>query len=345
MLDQQYQLVLQDMQAGRYEVARQRLEYVLTQNPAYPGATDKLVEILAVLYATATPLPVTPTPLSTATPDLRPAQEQFNQAQSLLAGNQWSPAIDLILSLRQQNAAFQSTRLDGWLYLALRQRGVDKILNQGDLEGGLYDLTLAENFGLLDGEAEIARQWARLYMIGSSFWEAYPEQAVYYFSQVAAAAPGLRDASGWTAMERYRAALVQYGEALAKQEDWCGAQGQYELALAIHGGDNLAELASAASEQCNPSTQTPEATATPSLTPTLSPTTWLETPVSTFTSTPSPTEDISLPGATSTTPAPQPETPTPTSTPPPVSEPTATPTSEPPAPTPLTPTTGASTNP
>ncbi|MEJ2354107.1 MAG: hypothetical protein P8Y03_30400, partial [Anaerolineales bacterium] len=34
---EQYQLGLLDVQAGRYEIARQRFEWVLSQDPAFPG--------------------------------------------------------------------------------------------------------------------------------------------------------------------------------------------------------------------------------------------------------------------------------------------------------------------
>lgn len=339
-LSQQYQLVDQDLQAGRYEMARQRLEYVISLNPAYPGATDKLVQVLSILYATATPLPPTPTVAPTSTPDLRPVQELFRQVETFISQSNWGSAIDHILSLRKQDPNYKVTRLDGWLYLALRNLGVDKILNQGDLEGGLYDLTLVENFGPLDGEAETARQWARLYIIGNSFWEAYPEQAVYYFAQLAAAAPQLHDSSGWTALDRYRAALIQYGDALAQKEDWCGAQTQYELALSIRSDSSLTEAAKNAAEQCSPSTSTPESTQTPTPTMTASPTwVWVD---ATATSTPelfptdTPTATIGVP-----------EVPTSTPTQPPASQPTPTPTPEPtqPAPATATPTSDGSTNP
>jgi TPR repeat protein len=53
--------------------------------------------------------------------------------------------------------------------------------SQGNLEGGAYDLALAERFAPLDVQANSWRELARLYLFGSSFWEVMPEQAVYYF--------------------------------------------------------------------------------------------------------------------------------------------------------------------
>jgi hypothetical protein len=263
----QYDLAVQDLAEGRYEVARQRLEYILAYDPNYPGATDRLTEALSILYATATPSPLPPTITPTPTRDPRPVQELFSQAQSLVSSSQWDQAIDTLLAVRQADPAHQTARVDGMLFISLRQRGVEKIINLGNLEGGAYDLALAERFAPLDVQANSWRELARLYLTGSSFWEVIPEQAVYYFSQVAAAAPGMRDSSGLTASERYRLALAQYGDQLGKNGDWCAAQEQYELSLAIGVDAAIQEKRDNAALQCSPPSATPgEATPTPSLT-------------------------------------------------------------------------------
>jgi hypothetical protein len=232
-------------------------------------------------------------------------------------------------------------RVDGLIYLALRYRGVEKILQQGNLQGGSYDLALAERFGPIDAEANSAREWARIYNFGLSFWEVHPEQAVYYFSQLAAAAPGLRDASGITAIERLKLALVQYGDYLARAGDWCQAQQQYQLALDQGGtGDLVATLAFAA-EQCSPPTATITATGTftstltATLTPTIFPGVTATTPVipPTWTLTPTPPIPATTVAPTDTQvppsePPPASETPTlppaPSDTPEPPQEPTPT---------------------
>jgi tetratricopeptide (TPR) repeat protein len=328
---EQYDLAVQDLAESRYEVARQRLEYVLALDPNYSGATDRLAEALAVLYATATPSPIPPTVTATATRDPRPVQELFSQAQSLVAGGQWDQAIDTLLALRQADPAHQTARVDGMLYISLRQRGVSKIWDQGNLGGGAYDLALAERFAPLDVQANSWRELARLYLFGSSFWEVIPEQAVYYFSQVAAAAPGLRDSSGLTAAERYRLALVQYGDQLAGKGEWCPAQEQYELALSMGADAAIQEKRDNAALKCSPPTPTQaEITHTPAPTlpqgvipsatsPTF-PTATNTEPVSEPSSTPEPPTDT--PPPTATQPTPPADTPYP---PPPPAEPAVTP--------------------
>jgi tetratricopeptide (TPR) repeat protein len=352
LLQEQYSLAQQDLAEGRYDMARQRFQYLLDQNPAYPGAADGLSQAMAILYATSTPTPFipTPTPAPTPTPDLRPVQDLFTQAQARLASNDWGGAIDTLTNLRKADPKYQTARVDGMLYLALRLRGVNKIMVQNDLEGGTYDLALAEGFGPLDGESEKVRSWARLYIYGSSFWEAYPEQAVYYFSQVAAVAPYLRDASGWTARDRYWASLIQYGDQLAKNEDWCKAQSEYELALFMQSTESLQVKAADAANHCAPPTSLPSETATETSTPTITPTPETSlTPTSTLVpptavESLTPTATLPAPTLTSTPPAstvtPTPPAPTnvPTDTPTPTIPPTAVPPSETPVPPSATPT-------
>jgi tetratricopeptide (TPR) repeat protein len=268
-LAEQVNLGLEDLQSGRFDVARQRFEFVLNQDPNFPGAADGLVQALQVLNATATPTPPPATPTLTPTRDLRPVEELLAQALAQMNNSDWAGVIDTLNGLRKEDPDYQVTRVDGYLYIALRYRGIDKILNQSNLEGGIYDLSLAEQFGPLDSDALGTRNLARLYIIGSSFWEALPEQAVFYFSQVAAAAPYLRDASGWTARERYRLSLVQYGDQLAASENWCDAQIQYETALSMQADPAIGEKAEEAALMCAPPTETPTLTETATLTPTL----------------------------------------------------------------------------
>jgi hypothetical protein len=217
------------------------------------------------------------------------------------------------------------------LFISLRQRGVSKIWDQGNLGGGAYDLALAERFAPLDVQANSWRELARLYLFGSSFWGVIPEQAVFYFSQVAAAAPGLRDSSGITAAERYRQALVQYGDQLGGNGDWCAAQEQYELALTMGADAAIQEKRDNAALKCSPPTPTQaEITETP--TPTLP---QGITPSATSPIYPTPTNTVPA-GEPSSTPEPPTNTPPPTATeppppseipPPPPTEPITTPTS------------------
>jgi LCP family protein required for cell wall assembly len=328
-IDEQYQIGLQDFQNGNLDVARQRFEWILSQDPTYPGAVEILTQITSILFATATPTPVPPSPTPTATPDLRPVQDLFTQAQELFSLDDWQGVLDTLTNLRHSDPEYMVVEVDRLLYLSLRNLGRMKILQLGDLEGGIYDLTLAEKFGPLDVDAQSAREWARLYLIGSSFWEAVPEQAVYFFRQVVAALPSLRDASGWTAKERLHESLIQWGDQLMAREEWCEAQSRYQEAYDLISDAQLAELLEQATNKCTPPTEEPSAT--PSETPTPTATVTLEvifdTPTTQWTDTAT-VEPTPVPSETPTItpPSPASETPTPTETPVvPDASPTATP--------------------
>ncbi len=255
----QFQLALTDMEAGNYENAKQRLEYILQLDPDFPGAVEKYTEVMLLLAQEKTPTPALPTATIAPTPtnDLRPVEELYNAAQSYLRANDWINAIITIESLRTADLTYRAIDVDGMYYIALRGRGIQKILQEGNLEGGIYDLTLVERFGPLDREAEGYRAWARAYLQGASFWKVDWEKVVTYFSQIYPAVPSLRDADGWTAAERYRFALVQYGNKLLEAENFCGARDAYQLSLSIGNDPAVGPTATFAQLQCEPPTPTP----------------------------------------------------------------------------------------
>jgi tetratricopeptide (TPR) repeat protein len=252
-IDEQFSLGLQDIEAGRYEVARQRFEYVIQLDPAYPGATDRLAEVLLVLNATATPtLAPTPTTIPvTPTPDLRGELDLFNQAQTHVANQEWEEAVVTLETLRQKNPDYEAIAVDGMFFVSLRNRGIQKI-SLGSLEGGIYDLTLAERFGPLDTEADSWRTWARYYLTGASFWDVDWANAVYYFGQVAPQFPNMHDGTGWTASQRYLEAVVGYANWLAEHNEWCSAVEQYDLALELGADNSLNEARDQADLECSP---------------------------------------------------------------------------------------------
>jgi len=254
----QFQLGVEDFNAGRYEMARKRFEYVIQIDPTFPSAADMLSQSMLKLAMIETPtVYLEPTTTLTPTPDLRGVEELFNQAQMFLKNGDWNGAIATIEVLRKEDLTYRAVELDGIYYIALRYRGVDKILKDGNLEGGIYDLSLVERFGPLDTEADGFRNWARIYLTGTSFWELDWSQVVYYFGQVASALPNLRDAGDWTAAERYRVALIRYGDQFMLEGNYCGGRDQYQLAISMSQDANLAPTATQAQLLCSPPTSTP----------------------------------------------------------------------------------------
>ncbi|UCF28431.1 MAG: hypothetical protein JSW42_01725, partial [Chloroflexota bacterium] len=256
-VEEQYQLGLQDVEAKRYELARQRFEYVIQLDPNYPGVTEQLTLVLLEINTTATPT-IVPTPTLTPTPDMRGADELFSQSQILLAEGKWTEAIETLLKLRKDEPEYQTIKVDSMLYVALRNRGVDRILREGDLEGGTYDLALAEKFGPLDVEASNMRTWADLYKTGASFWGLDWGQSAFYFGQIVVVAPNLRDNTNMTAAERFRIASIKYGDVLAAAKEWCLAQQQYEAAFALGDDPSVQPTASWVTQKCSKADQKPD---------------------------------------------------------------------------------------
>lgn len=292
---EQFMLALQEQAAGKYDLALKRYEYVISLDPNFPGAQEKLTEVMMAIALAQTPTVTLPmaTPTLTPTPDTRAEEEIFNNARQLLANKEWFKAIEVLDALRNKNIAYRTVEVDGMYYVALRFRGLAKI-NAGALEEGLYDLALVERFASpLDVDAEGVRTWARLYIAGASYWGARWDQVIHYFSQIYPYYPAMRDATGMTAIERYRVALIKYGDQLASAGKYCEASEQYEASYQVGSDSALDPTATAVFALCHPATATPQPTVPPTPTPTLEtviPTVETPTPTTeTPTETPSPT--------------------------------------------------------
>jgi len=285
-----------DIEEERYEVALSRLDWILEEMVEYLSDaqltevgelySQALLNISISTNATLQPTPTLAEPTLTPTPDLRGEEEIFVNAQALIASESWNEAIQMLESLREKNMDYKAVQVDGMFYVALRNRGVKKILEEGSLEPGIYDLTLAEQFAPLDSEADGYRTWARFYLTGASYWGVNWSQAVYYFEQVYQAFPYMMDGSNISATQRFRLSAVNYGLELAAAGDYCAAQEYIDKALAIQSDAELQPTAQWVIDKCyrqqNPPTKEP-----PTATPTQEPTDG-ETTGPTATSTPAP---------------------------------------------------------
>ena len=124
-------------------------------------------------------------------------------------------------------------------YFALRNHGHALITQQGNLEGGIYYLTLAERFGPLDNTAVQLREGARMYITGASFWELDWKQAYNYFSQVGSGWPSMWDGT-MTGSQRLQYAAMRYGDDLFEQQEYCEAYEQYQIAAGLGNLDDAA---------------------------------------------------------------------------------------------------------
>ncbi len=254
-LMEQYQYALVDIEFGRYEAARQRLEFIIQNDPSFPGVQDELTKVM-VLSTIPTP---SPTPPPTSTPDTRGVQALYESARQLIAAGDWANAITALDQLRKQDPNLNTAQVDGMYYFALRNYGVNLIQNQGDLEGGIYQLTLAERFAPIDSTAEALRNGARAYIQAASYFGINWANAVEFFRNVPS---GIWDGN-MTAQQRLRIALMRRGEELWASSDACGASSAFEEAAGLGELDEAtAKIANQAYQLCFPATEAPTAAAT-----------------------------------------------------------------------------------
>jgi len=319
-IQEQFQLGIDDLLAARYELARERFEYVLRLKPDFPEAVELLNMALGGLNqptvtptSAITPTPVTPTP----TPDLSSRESIFTSAQAAFSRGDWSGALDLLLLLRSDDPMLHLAEVNQMMAAALRNRGMQK-LQSGLLEQGLYDLSLAARFGPLDSQAEAWRSSAAFYLLANSYFGLDWRLASQYFAQICTA-------GAWGACRKYAISARGYGDLLAATNDPCQAQLQYQASLNILPDNALAPTATQASLLCMTATAgtptpTPTASGTPTLlftvtvspTPSTTPTLGTSSPTVTPPGTPTPSITPSASPSLSPSETPTPETPTPT---------------------------------
>ena len=265
-LRKQYDLGVADLAAGRFELAAERFEFILTTDPAYPGAADKLAEARRALNITATIAPeATPTlPLVSGDPATLLAL-----AQQADAAEHWSDVITYLANLQALDPDYNTAVVDQLLFEALRNRGVARI--QGDeMELGLTDLDQAEDFAPLDEEAANYRRWATSYLAAQSYWGVNWEQTVGILEELYLIAPYFKD----TSTKLYQATL-SYAAQLNVAGDYCSAAQYYANAQRLLVDPATGDIQATAQTNCALATPTPDPNAT------LSPAT--ETPTPTLT--------------------------------------------------------------
>ena len=310
LLLEQFDLGVADLEEGRLLTARQRFEYILSIDPAYPGAQDLLSlaqmglnEPTSAPIPTATEIILTPT----ATISLESLEGLLEAARGANTREAWDESIETLLALRGRDPNYRPDEVNGLLFTAYRNRGVAKILRR-DLAEGIYDLALASRVGALDNTASSWRRSAIFYLYANSFIGLDWFEATRNFADLCAA--GI-----WDSCFKYAKSAAEYGHLLVKDQEFCAAAEQYDASLSTIDDGQLRPTATWAYERCLTATFTPP-TATPTLTGTVdigSPTaTWTPGPTATPTNTP-------VPGPTGT------PTPTPTETATPTPTPTNTP--------------------
>jgi tetratricopeptide (TPR) repeat protein len=284
----QFNLGVQDLEAGRYELAAQRFVWVLDRDPNYPGALENLAEAQRLSQQPAAEASATPIPPSQADS----LDERFEEAQTLVDDEQWEAAITRLQELRALDPSYRSGEVQQMLYDALVTLGLQYV--RGDrLEEGIILLDQAAAIRPLDDLAEGERLLATLYTTGRTYWDLSWPIVIRNFEEIYLVAPNYQDVR-----DRLRQAYVAYGDQLMPQEGGpCQAVSQYQSALGMSADDEVNQKLSEAEEACANPTPTPEGgvspdgTGTPGGTPS-------GTPGGESDGTPPPDEGIGIPDVT-----------------------------------------------
>ncbi len=276
-----YNYGVKAMLEGNFELARLQFEYVLKLYPDFPSLKEKYTQTILELAKKNLP---TPTPQATPTPDTRGADALFTQAKQEVNSKAFLAALKTLETLRNEDINYHTLEVDGLYYMALRGGAIDKIIKEGDPEGGLYYFTLANRFAPLDHDALNYAQWARMYATSISYWEVDWQKVVQYMSQLYVAAPGIHDSSGWSVRDRYRVALNELGKLKMKNGVPCEAIELFQTSLTINNIEEIQDLLNQATYACYPPTAIPAPTqpAVPTTAPTQE-------------SSPEPTIDLTVP--------------------------------------------------
>jgi tetratricopeptide (TPR) repeat protein len=262
----QFQLGMAEMTAGNYDMAKKRFQYVIELNPSYPGVLENMAKLTIIMNATATPT-IAPTSTAAPTLDVSGVEALLVQSKQLLVASDWNGTMNALDTLRQQNISFKTLEVDGLYYLALRNRGLQKISN-GNLEGGIYDFAVMRLYGPQDKDTADMEQWAKLYISAGRYFGWDWANAVKYFGELYQNFPTLMDSSHRTVSDRYRESLAKYADVLSAKDRWCDAQGYYEQSLAIAQDNKVTEAYNKAVNKCLASQPTATPTFDPSTIPT-----------------------------------------------------------------------------
>ncbi len=258
-LQEQFELGVEDLEAGRYELARQRFESIIRIDPNYPEAEVRVVQAYVALNVPT----ITPTPKPTGTPDPSPPEDLFARAESALAEEQWSTVIELLLAVRGKDPTYRPVDVDGLMYLALRNRGMI-LITQGLMEEGLYNLSLAERFGPLDRDAMFRKTLAQQYLLANSYFGLNWLKAANLFRTLCESGATL------DSCPKYAEAAWKYGDLEWDAGNSCTAADFYISAYQANPNATLEPTAEHAEKVCATVTAPPPpppATETPTPTP------------------------------------------------------------------------------
>lgn len=263
-LKKQMTLARENVESGNYELANERLQWILSQRSDYPGALALQEAALAGLDVEMTPTPTMVLKFSapTATPIFigpDPA-EHFSELEELMADEEWESAVEAINAFQAQFPDYNRRDTDRMLYDSNINYGLSLVKGE-QVELGLFHLSQAEQLGDLPTEVEDYRTWSELYLLGIGYYGVDWGSMIFYFRGLCAAAPFFQDSC-----VKLRGALLAYANQYAGAQDWCPAEELYSEALQYERDRSVTEQLEEARRQCLEATPTPTVSITSTIT-------------------------------------------------------------------------------
>lgn len=254
----QVELAQQDVDKRSFNLALDRLEWVLGQDPENAPALALRQRIIATREATlveptAAPEEPTdePTPDATLAPDAAALQPELDRIEGLVSRQKWDEALPALLGFQYRYPSTQRPSTDRLLYDTYLNLGLETI--QTEKVGlGLNYLSQAERLGDLPQEAKDYRFWAELYLDAISYYGVNWQIASDNFRELCYAAPFYQGSC-----DRLFVSLVNYGDQLAYLADWCPAASVFEEAWSMQRTDELGGKLDSARTNCAGATTVP----------------------------------------------------------------------------------------
>jgi tetratricopeptide (TPR) repeat protein len=212
---------LEDLGAGRLELAEADFAYVLQLDPNYP---DAALQLQAARDRRAELARVEPTP-TTAPAEV--AATLVEAAREAYDAGDLQAAIERLVQARELEPGFERQAVEDLLFRASYTHGL-QMLDMDRLEEGVYYLEQAAALRPLDADASLQLEYAKLYLTARGYWNVNWNRAIEQFGELVNLAPGYKDA-----YSRYVTAHILNGDSYAARGDYCPAQPLYQKAISL----------------------------------------------------------------------------------------------------------------
>ncbi len=227
---------------GRYERAAAEFQYVLQLDEDHALAQQGLSEA-------RTRLEVKPTPTSEAAQSM--AEQLIEQARADYEADEWAAAASTLTQLRALDPTYEQEQVEELLFTSLYSASM-KLLEEDQLEAGIFYLDQAVALRPLDAEAVQQRNLAARYLEALGYWGVDWEQCIAKFEALYSTNPGYRDV-----YERLYRAYVAYADYWMEQGEMCPAERNYAHALRLYADPAVDQKRAQAAQGCLIATPTP----------------------------------------------------------------------------------------